>query len=105
MFTVYNHSMYHCSDPQPPNSGGLCTRIMGLVHDENNRNPRASTLHNAPVNPVNLAVWRPPAALMTTAERQYYKLKRKSTKQETAGQKAYFVRPIRNSCCAPLWPG
>ncbi|MBF1061180.1 MAG: hypothetical protein HXL35_00430 [Prevotellaceae bacterium] len=34
-----------------------------------------------------------------------YKLKRKSTKQETAGQKAYFVRTIRNSCCAPLWPG
>ena len=70
VFTLYYHSMYHCSDPQPPNLGGLCTRIRGLVHDENNRNPRASTLHNAPVNPVNLAVRRPPAALLTTVERQ-----------------------------------
>ena len=92
VFTVYHHSMYHrsdpqppnlggsstrtrgCinrrSDPQPPNLGGLCTRIRGLVHDENNRNPRASTLHNAPVNPVNLAVRRPPAALLTTVEQR-----------------------------------
>ena len=54
----------------PPKLGGLCTRIRGLVHDENNRNPRASTLHNAPINPVNLAVRRPPAALLTTVERR-----------------------------------
>ena len=57
-------------EDKPPKLGGLCTRIRGLVHDENNRNPRASTLHNAPINPVNLAVRRPPAALLTTVEQR-----------------------------------
>ena len=91
VFTVYNHSVSHCSDPQPPNSGGAYprtrglvsngadphppnlggaySRIRGLVYDENNRNPRATTLYILRVNGVTLSVRRPPCAFLTAAER------------------------------------
>ena len=91
VFTVYNHSVCHCSDPQPPNSGGACTRtkelvshcsdphppnlggtyprIRGLVPDENYRNLRATALYILRVSGVMLSVRRPPYALLTAAER------------------------------------
>ena len=69
VFTVYNHSVSHCSDPHPPNLGGAYTRIRGREHDENNRNPRATTLYILRVNGVTLSVRRPPCAFLTAAVR------------------------------------
>ena len=91
VFTLYNHSVSHCSDPhppnlggaysrtkelvsngsdpQPPNLGGAYSRIRGREHDENNRNPRATTLYILRVNGVTLSVRRPPCAFLTAAVR------------------------------------
>ena len=69
VFTVYNHSMCHCSDPHPPNLGGATHEQKGLVPDENNRNPRATTLYILRVNGVTLSVRRPPCAFLTAAVR------------------------------------
>ena len=68
-FTVYNHSVSHCSDPHPPNLGGAYSRIRGRVHDENSCNPCATTLYILRVNGVTLSVRRPPCAFLTAAER------------------------------------